>query len=146
MEKLYRYKELYGMKQFIVLMAVLPIMMIFLMQFTTDQVNGEKVAYIQSVVYAAKEDAKQEGCFTEEIRSRIVKEISEGISVPAECIEVISDDEVKYRYAKGDGRLIHYKVSVRLDGVMAGGKFLGISDSENTATYVIDNYTASEKI
>lgn len=146
MEKLYRHKELYGMKQFIVLMAVLPIMMIFLMQFTTDQVNGEKVAYIQSVVYAAKEDAKQEGCFTEEIKARIVKEISEGISVPAEFIEVISDDEVKYRYAKGDGRFIHYKVSVRLDGVMAGGKFLGISDSENTATYVIDNYTASEKI
>ena len=31
------------MKQFIVLMAVLPIMLIFLMQFTADQVNGEKV-------------------------------------------------------------------------------------------------------
>ena len=74
------------MKQFIVLMAVLPIMLIFLMQFTADQVNGEKVAFIQSVVYAAKEEAKQEGCFTEELKTRIVKEISEGISIPAECI------------------------------------------------------------
>ncbi|PWM68649.1 MAG: hypothetical protein DBX38_01535 [Eubacteriales Family XIII. Incertae Sedis bacterium] len=134
------------MKQFIVLMAVLPIMLIFLMQFTADQVNGEKVAFIQSVVYAAKEEAKQEGCFTEELKTRIVKEISEGISIPAECIEVASDDEVKYRYAKGEGRLIHYRVSVRLDGVMAGGRFLGISDSENTVTYVIDSSTASEKI
>ncbi len=134
------------MKQFIVLMAVLPIMLIFLLQFTADQVNGEKAAFIQSVVYAAKEDAKQEGYFTEEIKSRIVKEISEGISVPAEYIEVATGDEIKYRYAKGDGRLIHYRVSVKLDGVMAGGRFLGISDNENTVTYVIDSYTASEKI
>ena len=47
---------------------------------------------------------------------------------------------------RGEGRLIHYRVSVRLDGVMAGGRFLGISDSENTVTYVIDSSTASEKI
>ena len=71
---------------------------------------------------------------------------AEGETVKFDVLMLASDDEVKYRYAKGEGRLIHYGVSVRLDGVMAGGRFLGISDSENTVTYVIDSSTASEKI
>ncbi|MBE6031444.1 MAG: hypothetical protein E7225_07660 [Clostridiales bacterium] len=134
------------MKQFIVLIAVLPIMMVFLLQFSVDQVNSEKIAYIQSVVYSAKEDAKQEGCFTEEITERIKSEISQGLDIPEEYVEVIADDEVKYRYSKGEGRLINYKVSVRLDGIMAGGALLGISEDENSTIYTIDSYTASERI
>ena len=134
------------MKQFIVLIAVLPIMMVFLLQFSVDQVNSEKIAYIQSVVYSAKEDAKQEGCFTDEIRERIKSEISQGLDIPEEYVEVTADDEVKYRYSKGEGRLINYKVSVRLDGIMAGGALLGISEDENSTVYTIKSYTASERI
>lgn len=134
------------MKQFIVLMAVLPIMMIFLLQFSTDQVSSEKIAFIQSVVYAAKEDAKQEGCFTEEIKEEIIDEISEGLGIPEEYITVTADEEVKYRYSKGAGRLINYKVSVRLDGIMAGGELLGIKEEDNKFIYTIDSYTASERI
>lgn len=134
------------MKQFIVLIAVLPIMMVFLLQFSVDQVNSEKIAYIQSVVYSAKEDAKQEGCFTEEITERIKSEISQGLDIPEEYVEVIADDEVKYRYSKGEGRIINYKVSVRLDGIMAGGALLGISEDENSTVYTIESYTASERI
>ena len=134
------------MKQFIVLMAVLPIMLVLLLQFTNDQANSEKVAFVQSVVYAAKEDAKQEGCFTDEIKERIVSDICEGLSVPPEYVEIEADDEVKYRYAEGDGRYISYRVSVRLDNVMAGGRLLGIEEEKNFTTYVIDSYTASEKL
>ena len=134
------------MKQFIVLMAVLPIMLVLLLQFTNDQANSEKVAFVQSVVYAAKEDAKQEGCFTDEIKERIVSDICSGLSVPPEYVEIEADDEVKYRYAEGDGRYINYRVSVRLDNVMAGGRLLGIEEEKNFTTYVIDSYTASEKI
>ena len=134
------------MKQFIVLMAVLPIMLVLLLQFTNDQANSEKVAFVQSVVYAAKEDAKQEGCFTDEIKERIVSDICEGLSVPPEYVEIEADDEVKYRYAEGEGRYINYRVSVRLDNVMAGGRLLGIEEEKNFTTYVIDSYTASEKL
>ena len=142
----YRGKELYGMKQFIVLMAVLPVMMIFLMQFTADQISSQKVACIQSVVYSAKEDAKQYGCFTEEIKDRIKKEISDRLGIPESYITVKADSDVRYRYSKGQDRMINYEVSVRLDDVMAGGKLLGISDEKNSVVYRIKNYTASEKI
>ena len=52
------------MKQLIVLTAVLPLMLIFMAQFTLDQKNNHAINIIQEEVYTAKEQAKQEGCFT----------------------------------------------------------------------------------
>ena len=132
------------MKQFIVLLAVLPIMMIFLAQITTTEVTGEKEAFIQNVVYAAKEQARLEGAFTEEIQADIVSKISEGLSIPETDITVEADTDVKYRYSSD--RIIKYKVSVVLRDVIAGGKLLGISEKENAVVYVIESYTVSEKI
>lgn len=134
------------MKQFIVLIAVLPLLLVFLCQFTYDQRTGESIAYIQSVVYGAKEDAKQEGAFSEEIKKKIVKDISAGLGIPAHYVSVEADAGEKRRYALGEGRLINYKVSVRLDNVMAGGKLMGIPNNENYTVYTIDSYTASEKL
>lgn len=134
------------MKQFIVLIAVLPIMLVFLCQFTYDQRTGESIAYIQSVVYGAKEDAKQEGEFSDEIKKRIIKDIASGLGIPENYVTVEADAGEKRRYALGEGRLINYKVSVRLDNVMAGGGLMGIATNKNYTVYVIDSYTASEKL
>ena len=46
------------MKQFIVLIAVLPIMLLFLLQFTLEQKNSLAIGRIQDITYAAKEEAK----------------------------------------------------------------------------------------
>lgn len=46
------------MKQFIVLIAVLPIMLIFLLQFAVEQKNSLAMARVQDATYAAKEEAK----------------------------------------------------------------------------------------
>ncbi|MDD2217840.1 MAG: hypothetical protein PHW03_00815 [Eubacteriales bacterium] len=134
------------MKQFIVLIAVLPIMLIFLSQFAYDQRTGESIAFIQNAVYAAKENAKQRGEFDEEIKKKIINDISKGLDIPESYISVETSEGEKRRYALGEGRLIDYKVSVRLDNVMAGGSLMGIKKADNYTIYVIDSYTASEKI
>jgi hypothetical protein len=134
------------MKQFIVLMAVLPIMLIFMLQFTLDQKNSLVVARIQDVTYAAKEEAKQEGFFSPEIKERLKKNIGRATGINPERIIVESEDSIKLRYAPGNERLIYYRVEVPIEGVMAGSGLLGISKEENRYIYVIDSYTASEKI
>lgn len=134
------------MKQFIVLLAVVPILMFFMLQMGLDQKNSQITTIIQACVYSAKEDAKQEGCFTSEIVEKLKNDISRLTGIDKSYIQVEADDEVKYRYDIGDDRLIKYKVSVYIDEVMAGGELLGITDSENAYEYVIDSYTASEKI
>jgi hypothetical protein len=134
------------MKQFIVLMAVLPIMLLFLLQFTLEQKNSLVIARVQDFTNAAKEEAKQEGYFTEDIKERLKCKISQATGISAERIVIESENSAKFRYNVGNERLIYYRVEVPIEEVMAGSRLLGISQEENSYVYVIDSYTASEKI
>jgi len=134
------------MKQFIVLMAVLPILLLFMLQFTYDQRTNQIIGQVQAIVYAAKEEAKQVGCFTEEMKGNIKADIGRATGVSPDEVQVISDGVVKYRYAAGENRLIYYTVRVPIEEVMAGSAMFRIDPSENKYIYVIDSYTASEKV
>ncbi len=134
------------MKQFIVLMGVLPILIIFMLQMGLDQKNSQITSIIQASVYAAKEDAKQEGCFTNEIKEKLRNDIARLTGITSEKINIETDSKVKYRYSNGEERLIYYKITVKIDELMAANNIYGISDEENRYNYVIDSYTASEKI
>ena len=59
------------MKQLIVLMGILPILLVFLLQYTLDQRNNDNISRFQDYVYQAKEQAKQKGCFTQEYLSTL---------------------------------------------------------------------------
>jgi len=136
------------MKQFIVLLAVLPLMLVFFVQFGLEQLNESKIAIINDFVYTAKEVAKQDGCFTEEKAEKLISDIASALNISEDKVRIIADSNVKGRMTKDntdwDDSLLHYRVEVDLEGVMAGAKLLGIKDSENCYTYVIDSYTASE--
>lgn len=135
------------MKQLIVLMAILPIMLVFLFQYALDQRNNERISRFQECVYQAKEQAKQEGCFTSEIRDKMIRKIAQQFNVPEEDIIVELESVPKYRTSVFDQReLIHYKVSVPIEKVMAGNRLFGISDEENSGRYTIESWTASELI
>jgi hypothetical protein len=134
------------MKQFIVLTAVLPILLIFMTQLVFDQKNNDAINQIQALVYAAKENAKQEGCFTKEIKAKLRRDLGDALGIAADEVVIESSEEVKYRYSKGEERLIRYRVEVPVKNVMAGAGFFRMKAEENTYRYVIDSYTASEKI
>lgn len=134
------------MKQFIVLMGVLPILIIFMLQMGLDQKNSQITSIIQASVYAAKEEAKQEGCFTKEIKEKLKDDITRLTGITPERITIETDDKIKYRYSTGEDRLIHYKVIVSIKELMAANKVYGISDEDNQYSYIIESYTASEKV
>lgn len=134
------------MKQFIVLMGVLPILIIFMLQMGLDQKNSQITSIIQASVYAAKEEAKQEGCFTKEIKKKLKDDITRLTGITPERITIETDDKIKYRYSTGEDRLIHYKVIVSIKELMAANKVYGISDEDNQYSYIIESYTASEKV
>lgn len=125
-------------------MAVLPIMIIFIMQMGLDQRNAQTLTVVQSCTYAAKEQAKQAGCFTEEICNELKHNISKLTNIKEENIKIEADRNLKYRYS--DDRLIHYKVSIKASDMMAANKIFGISDKENSYEFTVESYTASEKV
>ncbi|MDD2189588.1 MAG: hypothetical protein PHV71_03260 [Eubacteriales bacterium] len=135
------------MKQLIVLMGVLPILLIFLAQYTLDQKNNDNINRFQECVYQAKEQAKQKGCFTAEIKEALIDKIENYFPLTEDEIEIVLEDVPKYRTSAFNEReLIYYKVSVPIKKIMAGNRFFGIADEDNSGMYTIESWTASELI
>jgi len=137
-------------KQFIVLAAVLPLMMLFLAQYALDQRNHAAASYLQEQVLLAGELARQEGCFTESIKNGLLEALSTGLGIPEEEIGLELTETRRYRInyfdPSGQRGLIHYSVSVPVDRIMAGGSFLGIAAEKNRMTYTVRGTLASERL
>ncbi len=134
------------MKQLIVAMAVLPILIVFMVQFMLDQKNQQIIGAVQSCTYAAKERAKQEGCFTPQMIEDLKRDISDRTGLNMEAIECQGDSEVKSRFSEGEDRFIYYKVKVKIKGIMAGAGLFSSGKGEDSMEYVIDSFTASERV
>lgn len=138
------------MKQLIVLAAVLPLLMIFMMQATLDQKNSWQIGLFQQEVAVAREQAKQAGCFTPEIQNRLRARLFEQLAVPPAETEIEATDTVQYRLNYFDSvsqrGLINYRVSIPIQRIMAGNRLFGIAPAENSGRYTIAGCTASEKL
>lgn len=138
------------MKQFIVLAAILPLMLVLMAQYTLDQKNSIASSTLQELVGNAKEQAKQEGCFTEEIKNELKSDISIALGIETDDIIIVATETRQYRINYFDmcreRGLIHYSVSIPIDKVMAGGRLLGIADEDNTAFCTVEGSTASERL
>jgi hypothetical protein len=137
-------------KQLIVLAAILPLLLIFMAQYTLDQKNSAIISSLQEQVYTAKEKAKIEGCFTEEINSELKKNISTALGIEEEDIIIDATKTRQYRInyfdPRGERGMIHYRVSIPIQKLMAGGKLLGIREEENHFLYTVEGSTASERL
>ena len=135
------------MKQFLVLLAVLPLCLVFLVQFSMDQVNSNRIGILSDMVYSAKEEAKQEGCFTDEIKAKLRRNISGSLGVSPDDILIEATEEPVYRVMNESERgLIHYRVQVPIGELTAGRRLFGIREDENVYYYTIESYTASERL
>ncbi len=130
------------MKQFIVLLAILPILLLFMMQIVYEQKNIAKVNLIQSIVYSAKEDAKQAGYFSREHQEQVIEEL---LAIPGvEGATMTSNQKTpQKRYSLGSNRFIDYRIELVMTEIMAGGGTI-IDEEDNRYVYVIEGYTASE--
>lgn len=141
------------MKNFMVLAAVLPLLLVFLLQFTLDQRNSANVGRFQEFVYTAKEQAKQEGCFTKAIQKELKENVAKAFQISEDEVSITASETVQYRVnqyggslSDGSRGLIHYKVSVPLHKLMAGHRLFGIKEKDNRGKYTIESYTASERL
>jgi hypothetical protein len=137
-------------KQLIVLAAILPLLLVFMAQYALDQKNSLTYNLLQEQVYTAKEQAKQEGCFSESIQEELRQNIGAALGINEDEIQIEATETRQYRinYYDGDrGRgIIHYRVSIPIEKIMAGGRLMGIQPDENITYYTIEGSTASERL
>lgn len=118
----------------------------FMSQYTVQAVNSSRMSRVETIVNTAKEQARQEGCFTPEITARMVSDI-EKAGVDQGDITVDVTPSPKYRADTFDEReLIHYEVGIKIDKKIAANKMFGIPDEENQGVFTVQGAVASEKL
>ncbi len=130
------------MKQFIVLLAVIPMMLFFLAQLTLEAKNSQNIAMMTDIVYAAKEEAKQQGGFDSEA---IRKELSLNLGVREEDIIIEAPEVGTVPRIDSDGKrgIIEYRIVVPVEGSDAAARYLGIKDGARRG-YEIKSASPSE--
>ena len=103
------------MKQFIVHLAVIPMMLFFLAQLTLEAKNSQKIALMTDIVYAAKEEAKQQGGFD---RDALREELSLKLGVREEDIIIEAPEAGSVPRIDSDGKrgIIEYRIVVPMEG------------------------------
>ena len=136
------------MKQFIVMAAVLPLLLVFLISFSEIQEYNFLTAAADDAVYAAKEMAKQEGCFSEKIQDWLRAELCKRIrGISREDIIIGSKTDTRpvprAGSAEGSSGLIRYQISIPMPK-RSSGTLLGVKQKSRPFYYIIDSYTTSE--
>lgn len=136
------------MKDLIVTTGVIVLLLVFPLQYALQQHNHNRVSELQGIVNSAKERAKAEGCFTEEIISDLTSAILEAFpDIDESQIVIEATMTPRYRQNEFDEReLIFYRIEVPVGDIIAMPGFWGIESSDNSYTYVIDKCTTSERI
>ena len=137
------------MKQFIVLAAVLPLMLLFVAQYAIDQRNHAATAIAEEEIRAACELARSAGCFTQEIRTQLKSNLAEKLGLSPTDITVTADEGVVYRLnyfdSTGERGLIRYSVSVPIGRVMAVSGLFS-TNTPNTRVLTVRGTMASERL
>ena len=132
------------MKQFIVLTAVLPLILLLMIQLVYEQKNMATIQRVQQVIYGAKEEARLAGYFSQGLINETKEKLLE-IEGVEEVSFTTAQKGPQERYSLGENRFIDYRVSLILKDVMAGAGFL-LPKNKNKYEYVIEGYTPSEFI
>lgn len=139
------------MKQFIVLCAVFILLVAIFLQIPIEMVNYERRHAIMFYVNNAKEIAKQEGYYTDEILDSLKDNISKHMDIAK--TEVYIGEETtrtpKYRQEKSDdiingNEVIRLVISVPFSKIIAVSDFFDIENDKRY--YKIDIVTTSERL
>lgn len=133
------------MKEFIVMIALLPLLFFFPSQFVADEINHTKILAFNSIVSKHAQSARVNGCFTTTNINSLKDELSRALYIDAGEITFVGDTSLKYRTdAFNNMQMINYKVSVPIKKFLAMGSFWGVTATDNQVNYSIDGQVASE--
>jgi hypothetical protein len=121
------------MKQFIVLLAVLPLMLGMLMQIGLAQSNFSKIMRIEQIVEDYRYEASEAGGFTAEMRLAMTYKLARASGAGAGEVYLYLDPPRPAGF--GD---IHYSIGVPTGKLVAANKLFGIKDRDNDGYYRIE--------
>lgn len=135
------------MKDFIVLLGILPIALVLVLQLgVTAENHYDMVAVSKQVAYYA-EEARYDGQFTAEKQEKLKENIADILECEKNEVVITCPADVKYKASHFDNSgKIEYKVKAPIKHIIAGAGLFGISADENKGVVVKEGYVMSEKL
>jgi hypothetical protein len=137
------------MKQFIVLTAVLPILFVFVLQFSLEQVKHSRMTALEDAVHnfrlRAELYGEHDGDAAESLRSQIAGIYRVDPSEVVVELTIVPETGVSGEapgsggdtpWAGASARIL-YRIAVPVGRIMAGAGFFGIRDDENRGVLVL---------
>ena len=126
------------MKQFIVLIATLPIILGLLMQIGLAQQNFIKLMRVEQIVGDYRAVAAQSGGFSYSMGSDMRHELSAASGVAESSIVMYLDPQ-----KDSGGGSISYRIEIPGFKLVAANRLFGIKDSDNNSAYIIEGTVQS---
>ena len=151
------------MKNFIVLAAALPLLLIFMMQFGTEMKVADIKNDTMEIVYEHAERARLDGGFLA-VKNDLKAALSVRMNVDLDDVYITNysgtftaaemelgevfmylDDGPLYKgYSHVPSEFVRYKVFIKIHDVVSGSRFFGIEDA--TVMYPIEGKIMSERL
>jgi hypothetical protein len=112
------------MKQIIVLAAILPLLMAFVMQYSLEQSRHHMTLEAEESIRYACSEAEELGGFTPEISSRLRTELAGKLGISADSIGLDLDEPES-------AEPITYKIVIPIGKIISANKLFGIKDADN---------------
>ncbi len=134
------------MKELVAFLICIPLLAPYMSQYTIQIVNDTQMDRVETIVNTAKEQARQEGYFTNSIIGNMTAEIKKA-GFDEDEITVNVTTVPKYRTETFDEReLIEYEVGVKIKKKIAANRLFGISDEDNQGIFTVRGAVASERL
>ena len=137
------------MKQLIVTLAIFPVLLLFLLQIPLSQVNYSRAGLVKDFALAMEIQAEKEGYFSESNLSAVKSGIAAKFNIdPEDVLIEAAPTEYSQRKFKSPfyspANLLHYKLTVPVERLVAGGGYYGIGAADNRGVIVVERYLQSE--
>lgn len=130
------------MKEFIVGLAMLLLLSVFLVQFSSNQIVHDKLLFAQQDIDTCLQEVKQEGYLSAEKKTELEEKIRDSLHDDAAEVSISSHTTSPLQR----GELIDYEIKITVEDVIGAASFLGIAEDSNKVTKTYSGYVASEYI
>lgn len=131
------------MKEFLAGSAMMLLLSVFLIQFTSNQILHDKLMFAQQDIDTCLQEIKQDGYITTEKKTKLADTLKETLKLDNASEITIESTTTTPVYR---GELIDYTIKITVKNVIGAAGFLGIAEDSNKVTKTYSGYIASEYI
>ena len=129
------------MKNLITVVACLTLLLVFVMQFTNNQITHMNLTNAQKQIEIFENGIEKEGCVTESNITDLKNKLVSNFDCDINDIIIEGDSTPKVI-----GEKVNYKITFPVNNLIASAKVFGISAEENRSSITIEETAISQLV